>query len=970
MLQLTYPGVYTQEKSSGVRTIVGASTSVAHFIGPTRTGIDNRPIRCLNYGDFERQFGGLDPQSSLSYSVLHFFANGGSQAFVTRVPVENADPARSVLAGDGTGATALTLTALGSGRGRQLDLRRDRLLRHRRRPVRHGPRQEAVQPHRARLPDGPGRALRQPDDRLRQRADGRRRRQRPGHRLQLVRLTMTPADPAGPARRPASIYKFGAGPATATIAADLKLALSVTRRAADGTADAGQLDQRRSRSRSSPSGGTGPDQRAARSSPALVSAINQKVRATPAGGGETGRRRGPGRDLSRAAQFFRLSLTRPVEAAGTARIHDATVTFVGPAGGTVVQRGLQHRARRNAAHPRQPLALPARPGRTRAATISATRSRATTAPPHGQPVDAAFKNAVQDLEAPRPVLQPAVPARPGAPPTDRPAGRAPRQRRGGLRRGGADLRRRSSPSSSSTHRPTWSTSAPPRRGSRPCDRASPPATPAAWFPRIRVDDPLQPGSIISHPPSGAIAGVIARTDAQVGVWQAPAGTEAVLAGVYGPAVAVSDAEHGLLNPLGLNVIRQFPIYQTVAFGSRTVDGSNALGSEWKYIPVQAHRRTTSCDPRRSRCAGRCTSPTARTCGRSCGSAARPSCTACTVRAPSRAPRPRQAYFVACDASTTTQADIDAGSRQHRRRLRPAEAGRVRRHHAAPDRAAGGLREAADMGQFSVNAQRLDPYKNFKFRVKWDGRYVAGVSKVSLLKRTTEVVKHRSGGDPSTSFKSPGRTEYDAITLERGVTHDQDFEQWANKVWNFGSGLGGEVSLADFRKDIIVELLNEAGQVVLVLRRLPVLGLGVPGAARPRRQRERRGHRQAQARERGLGARLRRGRAQRAHLRRALSVMILAQRGGPGPLVAAARRRPPTSGCAALLAALDGHRRAGGHPRQPPPAAAGRCTAVVGTPLEAVVACRHCGAENEFAVPAASRCSSCRRRSHRPSWRSR
>jgi phage tail-like protein len=120
-----------------------------------------------------------------------------------------------------------------------------------------------------------------------------------------------------------------------------------------------------------------------------------------------------------------------------------------------------------------------------------------------------------------------------------------------------------------------------------------------------------------------------------------------------------------------------------------------------------------------------------------------------------------------------------------------------------------------MAQFSVNAKRLDPYKNFKFRVKWDGRYVAGVSKVSMLKRTTEMIKHRAGGDPSTSFKSPGRTEYDAITLERGVTHDQDFEQWANKVWNFGSTAGGEASLADFRKDVIIELLNEAGQIVLV-----------------------------------------------------------------------------------------------------------------------------------------------------------
>jgi phage tail-like protein len=119
-----------------------------------------------------------------------------------------------------------------------------------------------------------------------------------------------------------------------------------------------------------------------------------------------------------------------------------------------------------------------------------------------------------------------------------------------------------------------------------------------------------------------------------------------------------------------------------------------------------------------------------------------------------------------------------------------------------------------MAQFSVNAQRFDPYKNFKFRVKWDGRYVAGVSKVGALKRSTEVVEHREGGDPSTTRKSPGRTKYEPITLERGVTHDTEFEKWANKVWNFGSGLGSEVSLADFRKDVIVEVYNEAGQKVI------------------------------------------------------------------------------------------------------------------------------------------------------------
>jgi phage tail-like protein len=122
-----------------------------------------------------------------------------------------------------------------------------------------------------------------------------------------------------------------------------------------------------------------------------------------------------------------------------------------------------------------------------------------------------------------------------------------------------------------------------------------------------------------------------------------------------------------------------------------------------------------------------------------------------------------------------------------------------------------------MATFTVNPQRFDPYKNFKFRVKWDGRYVAGVSKVGSLKRTTEVVEHREGGDPSTSHKSPGRNKFEAITLERGVTHDTEFEKWANKVWHHGAGLGAEVSLRDFRKDIILEVYNEAGQLAVAYR---------------------------------------------------------------------------------------------------------------------------------------------------------
>ena len=125
-----------------------------------------------------------------------------------------------------------------------------------------------------------------------------------------------------------------------------------------------------------------------------------------------------------------------------------------------------------------------------------------------------------------------------------------------------------------------------------------------------------------------------------------------------------------------------------------------------------------------------------------------------------------------------------------------------------------------MAQFSVNSARFDPYKNFKFRVKWDGVYVAGISKVGALKRTTEVIEHREGGDPSTVRKSPGRSKYEPITLERGVTHDADFQKWANKVWDYDNAQAAsdqrtqEMSLKDFRKDVIIDMFNEAGQKVL------------------------------------------------------------------------------------------------------------------------------------------------------------
>lgn len=145
-----------------------------------------------------------------------------------------------------------------------------------------------------------------------------------------------------------------------------------------------------------------------------------------------------------------------------------------------------------------------------------------------------------------------------------------------------------------------------------------------------------------------------------------------------------------------------------------------------------------------------------------------------------------------------------------------------------------------MPPFTVNPNRFDPYKAHKFRVKWDGRYVAGVSRVGPLRRVTEVVEHRSGADPSTTRKSPGRTEFAPLVLERGVTHDPEFEQWADQAWRLGAGLGAEMSLRDFRRDLFVELLNEAGQLVVSYRvyrcwvseyeALPVLDAASDGVA--------------------------------------------------------------------------------------------------------------------------------------------
>lgn len=115
--------------------------------------------------------------------------------------------------------------------------------------------------------------------------------------------------------------------------------------------------------------------------------------------------------------------------------------------------------------------------------------------------------------------------------------------------------------------------------------------------------------------------------------------------------------------------------------------------------------------------------------------------------------------------------------------------------------------------FTVNANRRDPYKNFKFRIKNEaGVTVLGVHKASALKRTTEVVRHRNGNDNSHDSPSPGRTSYEGLTLERGITHDVEFERWANLVHPFAGDPA--MDLVNYKQELTLEVMNEKGHVAL------------------------------------------------------------------------------------------------------------------------------------------------------------
>jgi phage tail sheath protein FI len=653
MLQFKYPGVYTQEIPSGVRTISGAPTSVALFVGPTLTGIDGRPTIIQNFGDFERSFGGLSQKSSLSYSVLHFFANGGGEAYVIRVPVDAAVKAATTLKQDDAGgAASLTLTALSSGLGgteiyAEID------------PFGIGADPYGASPiktiYNLSLFDRlTGRTERFGGIKT---ASGDARTAQTvvndvGTGSKLVALStlsfgLPRPEPTG------SIYAVGALPAAGTYAKDVVLNVAVDVRDAAGAAAAGQ-----SLAATTvvvfPVGSAKP-QTPLELITRMAAAINAKLREPAPALVMEGV--GIEAELFEGGKFFRLRTAGPGPTLPTKRLHDATVTIAdigsAPAGtdkfGTVVFAVAEK------------VANPSRYRIGAPYTFTGNEVSAATAGADGnvsgQPKTDDFKAAVMALDTPDPFFNTlCLPdlVRPSA--TDPNALHHPSAMsiygEAALicRKKFAFLLIDPFPGLNDVGAAeSWKTTTFTFQSSHA----------AAYFPNIRVDDPLVAGSIRAHPPSGALAGLYARTDGNVGVWQAPAGTEASLTGVYGPSVVLSDGQHGMLNPLGLNVIRLFPIFGTVSFGSRTVDGSNALASEWKYIPV---RRTANYILRSLSEGLRWAvhKPNGDTLWAELRMNVTSFMQGLFRQGAFKGTSPRDAFFVQCDASTTTQADIDLG----------------------------------------------------------------------------------------------------------------------------------------------------------------------------------------------------------------------------------------------------------------------------------------------------------------------
>lgn len=536
MVQVTYPGVYIQERASGVRTITGVATSIAAFVGYTRRGVPDKAVAITSFADFERGYGGLDHDSPLSYAVRQFYANGGTQALVVRVATGHATAA--FVLEDGTPEPVLDISAASPGSwGNALRF-----------TVGHDD-------------------VRNPDAEFSLRvlqlgADGVTLQPLETHR-NLNLDASSPQYAVSVVNGASSVIRlarralaFGqTGFALGTDTAALAFPLDPAERAIAGTLD-----------------GATPFRFTARAGPfadigEIVTAFNDAI----ADAGIVGLAASEAdADGAAGTGFVRLGSTTPGESS-------SVVMAAGAFGGLAAMLGLglanggreftgsaQHRPAAVAlpAPPPAPqLPGPSTPGvdGVRAGPIELVGSESAKTGIHALLDTDLFNLLVipetfdmTDAQAAA-VIAPAVAlceARRAFYILDAPAGK------------------------------TLATIAPWANGVTQTRNA------AVYFPAVRIVDPLDGLRPRAMPPSGTLAGVFARTDATRGVWKAPAGTDATLNGVIDLALPVNDLENGQLNPRGINVLRSFPAYGRVVWGARTMRGADAQADEYKYVPIR------------------------------------------------------------------------------------------------------------------------------------------------------------------------------------------------------------------------------------------------------------------------------------------------------------------------------------------------------------------------------------------------
>jgi phage tail sheath protein FI len=575
MLQPTYPGVYTLEAPSGVRSIAGVATAVAAFIGPTKTGIDNRARRVLNYGDFERAYGGLSPDSELSYGLLHFFQNGGGEAFVVRVPKQDAKAA-TLKAKNAAGKT-LEITALGSGvSGNDIVV-----------DIESVPGTKKFSMTVSHATSG----LREVFSDLSTEANNMTFAPAivndPDLGSELVKIAFDTNGDDAPLPTGTTIKAVPpAGAFTTPVADATSFKVSVARLDAAGAkvVHLAEVDVDLFAA-----GEAAPVSLLALAKK-IEDKINEKLLAisdprvkTEIGVLEFGT--GANKIYQLRARTLSTDLSKDGAIDAVIEIKDGAKPPQGGGGGgapppTLFKLFGLEAAKLNAS-------------RYRLGSDYAKDTAVQTANPPtkgvdgsaGYPTEQQLKDGIDALDtvdlfnivcipdAVRPqVANPETPYYTNYLEIYSKAEQKCRARR-------AFLLLDPPPNLTTVDKMlAWKTS-----GGQAVLRSDHAAT---YFPRLKMSDPLNQGSLRQFPPSGAMAGVLARTDANRGVWKSPAGIDASIANVYSPALMLSDEQHGLLNPVGVNCVRQFPIYGSVAFGARTLAGADAEASQWKYVAVR------------------------------------------------------------------------------------------------------------------------------------------------------------------------------------------------------------------------------------------------------------------------------------------------------------------------------------------------------------------------------------------------